>query len=640
MAERPTGVVLEMGSQSEVGLERMFADAGLDMCALPADTPLEQLAEFDVVVGSGGASSVHDEDAPDVDPRIFGSDFTPLVIGVCLTSQMMVHHNGGTVTPSHEADNGTYGQLEVRVIDERPDGGLAKLATPKFVHSNGDHFTQQGLPPHFVPTAMTGDHVAAFVDTETGNVGFQFHPELSDALGFGVLRQVLQSRGLELNPKVEDIFEHMVAEIERRFEGDDLVVGMSGGIDSNIVAEVVLASTVPREKVHIVHFDFGVNRTENGVPESEALLDRFEARTGIRPDLVQVDPAKLLHEPVTLIDEDGNEQGTYVLSELTDSELKRKVFAQFYANAFTEYFHDKELDPDHTKLVQGTLYPDVIESLGRGRVKTHHNQSPIMVYMQKNGRTIDPANRYFKNDMRRAGQARGFEEIDWNRQPFPGPGLIPRIVCSDGSPVLPDNASEIWERARGIVNDEFGLVLGGFRTVGQKGDKRSYAWPFLLTGEADWDYMASLAVELSNEFPEHINRLYHLTGERADGVSMATHMTETYINEESLGQLRPIDDKASQLLRYLGAAEVTDQVPIGLLPSPFMLSNGERTAFVRPFRTPRMNSFLSGEAVLPSRDGRMALWYEQIVAAAMAEPGISRVAYDVTSKPPGSTEAE
>lgn len=640
MVGRPTGVVLEMGSQSEVGLERMFADAGLEMTTLPADTPAEQLESFDVVVGSGGANSVHDNDAPAIDPRILRPGFGPLVIGVCLTSQMMVHLNGGTVTPSDEAVNGTYGQLEVDVIDERADGGLAKLVKPKFVHSNGDHFTRNGLPPHFVPTAMTGDHVAAFVDTQTGNVGFQFHPELSDAIGFGVIRQVLQSRGFNLEPKAEDIFSHMVAEIEQKYEGDDLVIGFSGGIDSNIVAEAVLASTVPRDKIHIVHFDFGVNRTENSVPESEAVLDRFEARTGVRPDFVQTNPARLLHEPITLIDEHGEPQGTYTLSEQTDSELKRKIFAQFYADAFTEYFYSKGLDPDHTKLVQGTLYPDVIESLGKGKVKTHHNQSPVMVYMEKNGKTINPANRYFKNDMRQGGQIRGFEEIDWNRDPFPGPGFIPRIVCSDGIPILPAEARTIWEQAREIVSDEFGLILGGFKTVGQKGDRRSYAWPFLVTGEADWEYMARMAQLLSNKFPQHINRLYHLTGDRVDGISTPEDMTRTHINEETLNQLRPIDDKATDLLRYLGANEITDQVPIGLLPSPFMSSDGERTAFLRPFRTPRRNAFLSGEAVLPTDDPALALWYEQAVNIALSESGIKRVAYDVTSKPPGSTEAE
>lgn len=636
----PVGALLEMGSQSEEALKRMFEDLGVDMVSVPSDTAAEELEGFDLVVGSGGANSVHDEDTPEVDRRIFEKDFAPLVIGVCLSAQLMVHHNGGRVIPSHEAENGTYGSLEVDVVDNSAKGGFAKLKQAKFVHSNGDHFKRGGLPEHFTPTAMTGDHVAAFVDEQTGNIGFQFHPELSDVVGYGVVRNILQNRGFELDVAPTDIFKQIVAEINERAEEDHLIVGFSGGIDSNVIAEAVLASDVPKDKIHIIHFDFGVNRSEGGVPESEALLDRFEHRTGVRPDFVQVDPEQVFHEQVTLIDENGDSQGKCRLSEQTDSELKRKIFAQIYANAFTDYFTGLGLDADRTKIVQGTLYPDVIESLGKGKVKTHHNQSPFMVYLQKNGRTIDPARRLFKNDMRVAGEGRGFDEIDWQRQPFPGPGLIPRVLCSDGEPVLPDNADEVWEKARGMIGDEFGVVLGGFRTVGQKGDKRSYAWPIILSGEPDWERMAMITRELGNAFPAEINRVYHITGEYTDGVATADYMTPTFINSESLEQLRAIDDEATQLLRYCGALAVTDQVPIGLLPSPFHTSNGERTVFLRPFRTPRSNSFLNGEAVRPDQDKSIALWYEQASAIALQQPGIARVAYDLTNKPFGSTEAE
>lgn len=636
----PIGVLLEMGSQSEEALKRMFEDLGVNMVSMSGDTPAEELEGFDVVVSSGGANSVHDQDAPEVDSRIFGANFDPLVIGVCLSAQLMVHHNGGVVTPSHQSENGRYGNLDVDVVDNGAAGGFVKLKQGKFVHSNGDHFDQNGLPAHFKPTAMTGDHVAAFVDTETGNVGFQFHPELSDVMGYGVVRNILKHRGLDLETKSVDVFDQIVREINERAEGDDLIVGFSGGIDSNVIAEAVLASDIAKDKVHIVHFDFGVNRTENGVPESEALLDRFEQRTGVRPDFIQIDPERVFSQPVTLVDEDGNSQGEYVLSEQLDSELKRKVFAQIYANAFTDYVSELGLDPDHTKLVQGTLYPDVIESLGKGKVKTHHNQSPFMVYLQKTGRTIDPAKRLFKDDMRRVGREREFEEVDWQRQPFPGPGLIPRIICSDGEPILPENADEVWQRARDMIGDDLGVVLGGFRTVGQKGDKRSYAWPLLLSGEPDWERMAMLTEELGNAFPGEINRVYHITGERADGVSTSADMTETFINNESLDQLRVIDDEVTQLLRYCGALAVTDQVPIGLLPSPFRPSNSERAVFLRPFRTPRSNSFLNGEAVRPDQDKSIALWYEQVSTVALQQPGIARVAYDLTNKPFGSTEAE
>lgn len=636
----PRGVVLQLGSQSEQALARMCEDLGMQMDVLPGDTPAQDLVTYDLVVPSGGASSVYDEDSPQLDPAIFDKDFEPLVVGICLGSQKMVHHGGGRVIPADEAGHGTYGSLGVEVVDDRKEGGFNKIQSGEFVHSNGDHYTEETLPEGSVVLAKTGEHVAAFLDTVTGNVGIQFHPELSGPLGYGIIRNILLSHGIELNPQPKDLFQHMVAEINEGHQGDDVVIGFSGGIDSNVVAEAAIASDIPPEKLHIVMFDFGVNRTEEGIAESETSLARFHDRTGIMPDLIALDVQQVLHSPITLVDADGKPDGEYILSEVIDSELKRRVFSQWYANAFTDYFAQKGLDLDHTKLVQGTLYPDVIESLGSGKVKTHHNQSPPLQYLKKNGRTIDPAQRYFKNDMRHIGESRGFDEIDWRRQPFPGPGLVPRIICSDGTPILPENHTAIWEQAKELVGDEFGVALGGFRTVGQKGDRRSYAWPILLTGEPDWERMNQLMVDLGNAFPAQVNRVYYVTGDRVDGIATSANMTPTYINEESLNQLRPIDDFATGLLRVTGALAVTDQVPIGLLPTALHVAPGERTAFLRPFRTPKTNSFLNGEAVRPDKEPSVAAWYRQVVAFALQQPGIARVAYDLTHKPYGSTEAE
>jgi GMP synthase (glutamine-hydrolysing) len=636
----PRGVLLTMGSQSEEAARRLLSDMGVEMDTLPGDTPAELLLGYDIVLGSGGADSVYDDTAPKIDPRIFGKDFKPTVIGICLTAQMMVHFGGGRVTPGHQADMGTFGDLEIKIIDDRPEGGFDKITEAKFVHSNGDHMNIDGMPEGFIVTAMTGDHVAAFIVPETGNIGFQFHPELSGVIGFGLVRSILRNKGFNLQPKTVDMFEHIVEEINEQAGDDDLVVGFSGGIDSNLVAEAVLAGKVAKDKIHIVHFDLGVNRTENGIDESEAALDRFEQRTGIRPDLVKLNPATVFHQPVMLIDQDGNQDGEFILSQAIDSETKRKIFSQMYANVFTGYITNKGLDINKTKIVQGTLYPDVIESLGKGKVKTHHNQSPIMVYWEKTGRTIHPLKRLFKNDVRTTSRSRNFAEEDWQRQPFPGPGFIPRIVCSDGQPILPNYSDSVWNRAKEIVGDEFGVILGGFKTVGQKGDKRSYAWPIMLSGEEDWERMAYLTQELGNRLPKDINRIYHISGDRVDGISSAQDMTVTRIDQESIGQLRPIDDHAMRLIRYYGALSVTDQVPIGLLPSSFRLNRGDRTVFLRPFSTPKTNSFLNGVAVRPDQEPAIAAWYEDIKEFSLIQAGISRVAFDLTNKPFGSTEAE
>lgn len=636
---RATGVLLALGSQSEEALMRMCEDLGADMVEMPFDTQAEKLKRFDFVVGSGGANSVHDDDAPRLDPRILSPDFRPLFVGVCLSAQTMVHTVGGTVVEAEgDSNHGSYGNVEITVVDNDLRGGFDKISRAKMVHSNGDYFTQEGLPPGFVATAMNGERVASFIDSATGNIGFQFHPELSDAVGYGVMRNALTAAGINLVPEAKDAFATMVAEINQKARDADVLVGFSGGIDSNVVAEAVIASDVPPERIHILHLDMGINRTEDGIPESDIILARFEQRTGIKPHFRRLDPSTVFHVPVELFDEEGNSQGYHVLSEQTDSEMKRLVFSQIYGNAFSALIDELGLDPDTTQYVQGTLYPDVIESLGKGKVKTHHNLGPFFVNLERNNQIINPANRLFKGDMRKIGKERGFTEAEYTRQPFPGPGLIPRIICSDGEPILPQNPDQTWEQAKEIVGDEFGVALAGFQTVGQKGDKRSLAWPIFLTGEQDWEHMNNLMQRLGSEIPSTVNRVYYLTGDHYDEITR--HMTPTYINEESIEQLQPLDDKGNRILDVMGGLSVTNQVPMGLMPTGFSESKDGRTFFFRPFRTPRTASFLTGEAVLPTEEGAIAESWALIQEMALSAAGIERVAYDLTSKPYGSTEAE
>lgn len=640
---RARGAVLALGSQSEEALKRMFEDLGADMVLLPYDTPASELEHLDFVVGSGGANSVHDVDTPVLDPIILGKGFKPMFIGICLSAQAMVHAAGGTVIESGTiGETGTYGEIQVDIIDQRPDGGFEKIQVAPMVHSNGDHFKKDGLPGHFIATAMTGDHVAAFIDTETGNIGFQPHPELSGALGYGIIRNALLEAKINLQPYPKDLFAGMVAEINEKTGDDDLIIGFSGGVDSMMVVDAALASNVPKNRIHILHLDLATNRTENGVPESDIIMDRFEKRTGFRPHFKRLTPHEVFHTPVEVFDKDKKSLGWKILGEQTNSEEKRLVFSQIYGNAFESLIGELNLDPDKTKLVQGTLYPDVIESIGKGKVKTHHNMGPFFQYLASQGRIISPAARYFKNDMRQMGKNRGFSEREYKRQPFPGPGLIPRIICYDGNLILPKNPQQKWEQIKEIVGDEFGVMLAGFNTVGSGGDKRSLAWPVMLTGEPDWERFKSLAIELGNALPDTVNRLYYLTGDKVDGISTKESMTLTLINEESVPQLQGIDDRANRILEAFGALDldITDQVPIGLMPTAFNEKGGERTVFFRPFKTPKIASFLQGFAVTSNDQPAIAKAWPQIVKMALSTPGISRVAYDVMGKPKGSTEAE
>ncbi|MDZ7786421.1 MAG: hypothetical protein U5L95_04855 [Candidatus Saccharibacteria bacterium] len=649
---RPCTPVLQFGSQSEQAIASMNEELGAEAPLLAHDTPAAVLAEHDFVFATGGSDSVYEEGSPHLDAKIFDSDYPARMIGICYAAQDMVYQQGGTIVNAKDTSGeGRYGPVEITVTEAGEKLGLEEFSGAKMIHSNGDFISPHGLPEGFEILATTGDgdnqHVAMFRDPQE-NIGIQFHPELSDVVGYGLVRKLLGDvYELDLRPEAIDQFEKMVAEVNEQARGKDVLLGFSGGIDSNAIAEVLVASDVPAENLHIIHIDMGINRTENGITESDILLQRFTERTGLKPDYIKIPLEKVCYEPVELFDEDGQSLGTYTLAEQVDAEMKRKVFSQLYGNAFSAHIEKLGLDPENTLIAQGTLYPDVIESIGKGRVKTHHNLGPFFVKLEREGKILNPARKLFKTDMRQIGEKRGFSEAEHQRQPFPGPGLVTRIIGYDGTPVLPPDAEMQLERLQELIDsDDFAVATADFRTVGQQGDGRSYAHPVLLTSHEEpndeaWEQIENITQIVGKNFRDVFNRVLFVTGVRVEGVVTPQNMTKTSVTPETVSQLQRIDDKANQIFKRHGALtlDVTAQIPIGLLPTA-LDSPGARSAFVRPFTTSPKAAFLQGAAVLPSDRSEINASWQELVPELLKMRGIARIAIDATHKPFGSTEGE
>ena len=412
---------------------------------------------------------------------------------------------------------------------------------------------------------------------------------------------------------------------------------MSGGIDSFAVTGAAGRTTVPKERIHVVHMDTATMRTFNGVPESEQVLEAAR-KQGLEPGFIDLRDKDIFNMPIRVEGKDGADLGEHVLSETIDPVMKRLVFSALYAHFLEEHLRDLELDPEHTKLVQGTLYPDVVESGAKGgaTIKPHHNVSPFFQRLNDEGRLINPADTMLKPQMREIGRQLGLPPEIYERHPFPGPGLVVRILCAV-EPDLPNNAEEVVGKAEEIVGDDFGVALLPVRTVGQKGDERSYAHAISLTGEKDWQRMQALGRQVTGKLAGEVNRVIYFDGPPIDGV--VSDVTETFVTAERVAELQDIDDKVNRILESFNVDKVTQQIPIGLFPLPFG-EPGNRSVVIRGFLTPESSAYISGEAALPGQGGFIEEAYEEAVKAIHQKPNISRVGYDLTDKPPGTTEFE
>lgn len=635
--ERGQAALLLFGSQSYHNIAQAIETLGADVAVLPGDTPIEELQEFDIVLLSGSNTSVTDEDITNPDPRLFTEEFEPPVVGICWGMQKMVQASGGQIVSG--SGTGEYGPTKVMIMDGGQNGGVFEgMEEADFVMSHGDYVPLDGVSDGFRLLAKTDHSVSAVINDQLRQVGFQFHPELSGALGIGVFRNVLKWAGVKLDPRPERLVETVVNRISDETAADDhLLIALSGGIDSAAVTAAAGHSTVPKDRIHVVHMDTGTMRTFNGVPESTQVLEAARAQ-GLEPGFIDLRDEDIFNMPIRVEGNNGKDLGEHVLSETVDPVMKRLIFSAIYAHYLQDYSVGLGLDPETTKLVQGTLYPDVVESGAKGgaTIKPHHNVTPFFQRLEEMGQLISPADTMLKPHMRKIGKELGLPPEIYLRHPFPGPGLIVRILCAV-EPDLPDNAQEIYERAQEMVGDDFSVGLLPVRTVGQEGDERSYAHAISLTGERDWQQMRHLGGQVTSELAGIINRFIYFNGPKIEGV--VPDITKTHVTAQTVAQLQAIDDKANRALEARGVHQVTDQIPIGLFPLPFGQA-GDRSVVIRGFLTPESSAFISGEAAIPGKGGFEEQALDEAFEIVLAQPGISRVGYDLTSKPPGTTEFE
>ena len=492
MDSDPQIQVVDFGSQYTQLIVRRLRECGY-FAKLYNPEELKSCSPKGVIL-SGGPSSVSDPEAPDVDFDYLKSLGVP-VLGVCYGMQLLNVKHGGTVEPGTTRE---YGPASLHPEKgSKLFNGLSESSQIWMSHS--DTCTQ--LPGGSNVIGRNEDNVPVAIQFSDNFFGIQFHPEVTHSHeGKLVLENFLSLVDDEPGFKIEAFRDHLIEQVREEVGDREVVCGVSGGVDSTVLAVLLNEADV---KLRAIYVDNGLMRKN----ETEEVVSQFK-ELGV--DIEVIDASKKFLEAISGVDE---------------PEEKRRRIGDLFVDVFFNAADNVEL------LAQGTLYPDVIESATSGSIastiKTHHNRVQKILDLQAEGKVIEPLAELFKDEVRDLGESFGIPRDILYRHPFPGPGLGVRIpgevtaeklaIVREGDAIFIRHLKEsgwydkVWQAYCGLLP---------IKTVGVKGDERSYEWAVSLRAVISEDAMTADWVELppdllrkiSNEILNNvsgINRVFY-----------------------------------------------------------------------------------------------------------------------------------
>ncbi|MBS3956697.1 MAG: glutamine-hydrolyzing GMP synthase [Clostridiales bacterium] len=496
---QPTVIVLDFGAQYAQLIARRVREARVFSEILPYDISAEEVARRApaAIILSGGPASVYAENAPHMDPRVLELGIP--VLGFCYGIQEMALHLGGDIPLTGV---GEYGFAELEVLESASRLLAGVPARSQVWMSHRDSVGE--VPAGFSVTARTATTaVAAMEDPERNLYATQFHPEVAHTeYGQRIIKTFLyEIAGIPPVWTMVNIIDETVERVREMVGSDRVICGLSGGVDSSVVA--ALLHRAIGDQLTCVFVDHGLLRLNEANEVAHVFRDQFHI------DLVHVE---------------AEQRYLAALANVTDPEEKRRIIGEEFWKVF---FEEAERLEGVKWLAQGTLYPDVIESGSKtaAKIKSHHNLIPFPEGVHFD--LIEPLKALFKDEVRAVGAELGLPDEIVHRQPFPGPGLAVRIIGE-----VTYDKLELLRAADAIVREEilawdrdrevwqYFAVLPDIRSVGVMGDERTYGHPIIVRAVASADAMTADWARLPHDLLARIsNRVIN----EVDGINRVAY---------------------------------------------------------------------------------------------------------------------
>ncbi|MBN1327770.1 MAG: glutamine-hydrolyzing GMP synthase [Candidatus Cloacimonetes bacterium] len=563
------------------------------------------------IIFSGGPQSVNAEDAFRIDIDV--ANIRTPILGICYGHQILASMLGGVIESGESKE---YGLTNISCeSDSILFSGLEQQQTVWMSH--GDHVAV--LPDSCRITAYSDSiNVASYESNDNRFFGVQFHPEVTHTEnGLIMLDKFISVCTDKRDWKAENFKDSLIQQIKDEAKCRKLVLLLSGGVDSLVAMELCIQA-VGKENVFSIHVDTGFMRKN----ESQEIMEYF---------------AELGFENIKIIA--AEELYLKELKCVVEPEAKRLIIGKLFVDIANQELLTLEKEAE-LMLVQGTIYPDTIESGSTdkaAKIKTHHNRVDEITKLIEAGRVIEPIKELYKDEVRLLGEELGLPHKLVHRHPFPGPGLAIRVICSDTStPSIPlDQPSYNFGKAGSVMNKEeaelneiladFGLIgkILPIKSVGVQGDFRTYHHPAVIWFKAgrkpNWHDLKIAASRAINKLAS-VNRIVF------SWQSVDLQLQKLFLEKPVLDRLREVD---AILRRETDQIAEIWQMPVVALP---LFQNGRQAFVMRPV--------CSSDAMTASVYEMDFAEFERLSKLVQKIDGVGNLLYDVTTKPPGTIEWE
>jgi len=610
--------ILDCGGQYTKVIDRKVRELGVKSDIFPINVDIEKLKDYAAIILSGGPNSVWSETKISADPAIF--DLNIPILGICYGMQLICQHFGGKVSPHGGKE---YGETEVIVdVNDLLFSGQPKKQITLMSH--GD--TVVKIPEGFSITARSGEIIAAVSCPEKKIYGLQFHPEVDlTQNGIQILENFLRKiAGFKEYYSLEDRIETSIKYIQEKVKDNEVLVLVSGGVDSAVSATLLLGALNP-EKVYAVHVDTGLMRKG----ESDIICENLKRLGFIH--LIRENAKDAFFNSTAMVD--GKEIGP--LTTLVDSEEKRKLMGDVFIQVAAKVADSLGLNTDELYIAQGTLRPDLIESGNpdvssyANLIKTHHNDVDIVRKARAKGLIVETNWDWHKDEVRNVARKLGLDEAIAARQPFPGPGLSIRIICHDKDNIITEQAEADLKQILGDFAGYSGKIIP-IKTVGVQGDIRSYKNLCLIACESDnytWDDLRTLSKQITDKI-DTVNRVGFVLNTHGNLDNAKTFTMR--INDENVELLRELDSMTRESFSENISQTLAVLLPVG----------NERKCSVA-VRTIITTDYMTGRpAAIDKEVSRETI--KKFISSVNKQFGdeIEYIIYDITNKPPATIEWE